>query len=152
MAFKKVKGDITEMKTDAIVNAANSQLARGGGVCGAIFRAAASDKLQEDCRKLAPCPTGQAVITDGYGLPARYIVHTVGPVWNGGGNGEEKLLRSAYTSAMEQAWRKGCRSISFPLISAGIYGYPKDEAMRVAEEAIEEFTEEHDMEVYLVMF
>ena len=87
MAFKKVKGDITEMKTDAIVNAANSQLARGGGVCGAIFRAAASDKLQEDCRKLAPCPTGQAVITDGYGLPARYIVHTVGPVWNGGGNG-----------------------------------------------------------------
>ena len=116
MAFKKVKGDITEMKTDAIVNAANSQLARGGGVCGAIFRAAASDKLQEDCRKLAPCPTGQAVITDGYGLPARYIVHTVGPVWNGGGNGEEKLLRSAYTSAMEQAWRKGCRSISLSLI------------------------------------
>ena len=152
MAFKKVKGNITEMKTDAIVNAANSQLARGGGVCGAIFRAAASDTLQEDCRKLAPCPTGQAVITDGYGLPARYIVHTVGPVWNGGGNGEEKLLRSAYTSAMEQAWRKGCRSISFPLISAGIYGYPKDEAMRVAEEAIEEFTEEHDMEVYLVLF
>ena len=92
------------------------------------------------------------MITDGYGLPARYIVHTVGPVWNGGGNGEEKLLRSAYTSAMEQAWRKGCRSISFPLISAGIYGYPKDEAMRVAEEAIEEFTEEHDMEVYLVLF
>ncbi|MEE0746247.1 MAG: macro domain-containing protein, partial [Anaerovoracaceae bacterium] len=134
------------------VNAANSQLMRGGGVCGAIFRAAASDRLQEDCRKLAPCPTGQAVITDGYGLPAKYIVHTVGPVWSGGDSGEEELLRSAYTSAMEVAWEKGCRSISFPLISSGIYGYPKNEAMRVAEEAIGDFLKDHAMEVYLVLF
>lgn len=152
MGFKIAHGDITKMDTDAIVNAANSQLMRGGGVCGAIFRAANSPKLQEDCYKLAPCPTGQAVITLGYDLPAKYIVHTVGPIWSGGGNNEEQLLYNAYANAMQVAWDHDCRSISFPLISSGIYGYPKDEAKEVAERAINDFVKEHDMEVQLVLF
>lgn len=152
MAFEIVRGDITKMKTDAIVNAANSQLMRGGGVCGAIFAAAKSAELQKECDKLAPCPTGQAVITDGYGLPARYIIHTVGPIWHGGNSGEPQLLHDAYFNALKVAKENGCRSVSFPLISSGIYGYPKDQAMQVAEEAINEFLENNEMEVFLVLF
>ena len=152
MAFEIVQGDITKMETDAIVNAANSQLQRGGGVCGAIFAAAASEQLQQDCHRLAPCPAGQAVITDGYHLPARYIVHTVGPVWHGGSQGEASLLYDAYSNAMRVAWEEGCRSIAFPLISSGIYGYPKEAAMEVAKRAIADFIREHDMDVYLVLF
>ncbi|HIU25247.1 MAG TPA: macro domain-containing protein [Candidatus Copromorpha excrementigallinarum] len=153
MPFKKVKGDITKMKTDAVVNAANSQLLRGGGVCGAIFAAADSPKLQEECLRKAPCPPGQAVVTDAYGLEAKYIIHTVGPVWKGGGHGEEKVLRSAYRSALEAAAEKNCGSVAFPLISSGIYGYPREEALRTAEETIEDFLKDKDdMEVYLVLF
>lgn len=152
MSFEVVRGDITKMKTDAIVNAANAQLMRGGGVCGAIFAAAGSPKLQEECNALAPCPTGNAVITNGFNLPAMYIVHTVGPVWNGGNDNEEELLYNAYANAMKVAWEKGCKSISFPLISSGIYGYPKDAARKVADRAINDFVKDHDMEVYLVLF
>lgn len=152
MSFEVIHGDITKMDTDAIVNAANPQLMRGGGVCGAIFAAAGSPKLQQQCNELAPCPTGTAVITDGFQLPARYIVHTVGPVWNGGHNDEESLLYNAYFNAMNIAWEKGCKSISFPLISSGIYGYPKEEAKAVAKRAINDFIKEHDMEVRLVLF
>ncbi len=152
MSFEIIRGDITEMKTDAIVNAANSQLMRGGGVCGAIFAAASAPELQEECMRLAPCPTGQAVITGGYHLPAKHIVHTVGPVWHGGGRGEAQLLHDAYANALKVAEAAGCRSISFPLISSGIYGYPASEAKEVAETAIRDFLQDHDMEVYLVLF
>ena len=151
MSFEIIHGDITEMKTDAIVNAANSQLMRGGGVCGAIFARAASKELQAECDRLAPCPTGQAVVTKGYALPAKYIVHTVGPVWRGGTDGEEQLLHDAYVNALKTAAKKGCRSIAFPLISSGIYGYPREEAMSVAKSAIEEFLTDNSMEVYLVL-
>lgn len=151
MSFEIIHGDITKMETDAIVNAANSQLARGGGVCGAIFAAAASPELQKECNELAPCPTGQAVITGGYNLKAKYIVHTVGPVWYGGEKGEAQLLHDAYTNALKAAAAKGCRSIAFPLISSGIYGYPKDQAMEVAKNAIEEFLTANDMKVYLTL-
>lgn len=152
MSFEIIRGDITEMKTDAIVNAANCQLMRGGGVCGAIFAAANAPELQEECDRLAPCPTGQAVITAGYHLPAKYIVHTVGPIWHGGGQGEQQLLYDAYANALKTARDAGCHSISFPLISSGIYGYPVEEAKEVAETAIRDFLQEHDMEVYLVLF
>lgn len=152
MSFEIIHGDITEMKTDAIVNAANSNLMRGGGVCGAIFAASDARRLQEACNRLAPCPTGQAVITDGYGLPAKHIVHTVGPVWHGGGQGEPQLLYDAYFNALKVAGKAGCRSISFPLISSGIYGYPRNEALEVAETAIRDFLKDDDMEVYLVLF
>lgn len=151
MSFKVIHGDVTKMKTDAVVNAANSQLVRGGGVCGAIFAAADSAELDEECRKLSPCPVGEAVITNGYNLPARYIVHAVGPVWRGGEHKEAELLRDAYVNALKTAQEKGCRSISFPLISSGIYGYPKDEAMKVAKDAIESFLKTNDMEVYMVL-
>ena len=152
MPFEIIHGDITEMKTDAIVNAANSNLMRGGGVCGAIFAASDAGKLQEACNRLAPCPTGQAVITDGYGLLAKHVVHTVGPVWHGGGQGEPQLLYDAYFNALKVARKAGCRSISFPLISSGIYGYPRNEALEVAETAIRDFLKDDDMEVYLVLF
>lgn len=152
MPFEIIRGDITEMETDAIVNAANCQLMRGGGVCGAIFAAARAPELQEECSRLAPCPTGQAVITPGYHLPAKYIVHTVGPVWHGGGQGERQLLYDAYANALKTAKDSGCRSISFPLISSGIYGYPVEEAKEVAETAICDFLQDNDMEVYLVLF
>lgn len=152
MSFQIVNGDITKMETDAIVNAANSQLLAGGGVCGAIFAAAGDERLQEECLKKAPCPTGEAVITNGYNLPAKYIIHAVGPVWYGGEHQEEEHLASAYRSSLETAKENGCRSIAFPLISSGIYGYPREEALRVAEKTIEAFLEENDLEVYLVLF
>lgn len=152
MPFQIVHNDITRMDTDAIVNAANGQLMMGGGVCGAIFRAAGAEQLQRECQKLAPCPTGGAVITGGHGLAARYVIHAVGPVWKGGGCGERELLAGAYTSALRLARENGCGSIAFPLISAGIYGYPRREALLVAEEAIRAFLAAEDMDVYLVVF
>ena len=156
MPFQIVHNDITKMHTDAIVNAANSRLQAGGGVCGAIFDAAGDRKLQEECNRKSPCPTGSAVITGGYGLPAKYIVHAVGPIWQGGSQGEEKLLRSAYLTSLKLAAEKGCRSISFPLISAGIYGYPKEQALQVAVSAFSRFLMEQDdgeeMDIYLVVF
>lgn len=152
MPFQIVHNDITRMHTDAIVNAANEMLREGGGVCGAIFRAAGSGGLAQECRRKAPCPTGQAVITGGYGLAARYIIHAVGPVWQGGGHGEAEALAGAYRQALLLAAEYGCESVSFPLISSGIYGYPKEQALQVATGVIREFLQEHEMEVYLVVF
>ncbi|MCL1875027.1 MAG: macro domain-containing protein [Synergistaceae bacterium] len=152
MPFEIIKGDITKLKTDAIVNAANEALKRGGGVCGAIFAAAGADELQRECDKIGECKTGEAVITKGYNLPAKHIIHTVGPVWHGGGHGEETLLRNCYRNSLLLAKKHNLESIAFPLISSGIFGYPKDEAMNVAETTINEFLNENEMNVYLVLF
>lgn len=127
--------DITTLATDAIVNAANEQLAPGGGVCGAIHRAAGPE-LAVACAALAPCPTGEARLTPGFRLPARFVIHAVGPVWRGGAAGEAALLRGAYQSAMRLAAREGLRSIAFPAISTGIYGYPLPLATEVAVGAV----------------
>lgn len=152
MGLQIVKGNIVEMGTEAIVNAANSGLMRGGGVCGAIFYAAGARELQEECSRKAPCPTGSAAVTGGYQLKAKYIIHAVGPVWNGGNYGEEKQLIRAYQSALEAAKEKNCASVAFPLISAGIYGYPRESAIRTAVLTITEFLKQNQMEVYLVLF
>jgi O-acetyl-ADP-ribose deacetylase (regulator of RNase III) len=130
-ALVAVVGDITVEATDAVVNAANEALARGGGVCGAIF-AAAGPGLAEACAAVAPCPTGDARATPGFALPARFIVHAVGPVWRDGTHGEADLLASAYIRALAVADDLGARSVSFPAISTGIFGYPLDAATEIA--------------------
>lgn len=130
---------ITELKTDAIVNAANDGLWAGGGVCGTIFRDAGYDQLTAACNKIGGCKTGNAVITPGFSLPAKYIIHAVGPVWSGGEHDEPRLLYSAYKQSLILARENGCHSIGFPLISAGIYGYPKDQAWRKALQACRDF-------------
>jgi O-acetyl-ADP-ribose deacetylase (regulator of RNase III) len=142
------------MAVDTIVNAANTDLQMGGGVCGAIFKAAGADRLQAECNKLAPIRTGDAVITSGFDLPAKYVIHTAGPVYRDGKHGEEALLRSCYRNSLEIAVQNDCESIAFPLISSGIYGYPKDEALRVATTAIQNFLfdSEYDIDVSLVVF
>ena len=153
MPFTIIRQDITRMQVDAIVNAANTDLAMGGGVCGAIFKAAGAARLQAACSQLAPIKTGEAVITPGFDLPAKFVIHAAGPVyrhWSAGEN--EQLLRSAYTESLKLAHRHHCESIAFPLISSGIYGYPKDEALQVATAAIRDFLTGHDMDVYLVIF
>lgn len=152
MPFTIVRNDITQMKVDAIVNAANAQLKRGGGVCGAIFEAAGIQQLTEACDAIGHCEPGHAVITDGFNLPAKHIVHTVGPVWEGGGNHEAQTLAQCYVSSMELARQHHLKSIAFPLISSGIYGYPKDLALEVAISAIGGYILKHDLMVYLVVY
>lgn len=140
------------MWVDAIVNAANTGLRMGGGVCGAIFNAAGAQRLQKACDELTPVQTGGAVITPGFGLPAQYVIHAVGPIY--GRQSKEQsaaLLRSAYTQSLKLAERHHCESIAFPLISSGIYGYPKDEALEVARRAIEDYLQDHDMQIYLAV-
>jgi O-acetyl-ADP-ribose deacetylase (regulator of RNase III) len=139
------------MAVDAIVNAANTALRMGGGVCGAIFSAAGASEMQAACDGLAPIRTGEAVVTPGFRLPAKFVIHTAGPVYRDGEHGEERLLRDAYTNSLKRAVEKGCRSVAFPLISSGIYGYPKEAAFSVAKSAISEFIADHDIDVYLAV-
>ena len=138
------KCSIVDLDADAIVNAANSGLWAGGGVCGAIFRAAGHDRLQAACDAIGHCETGSAVITPGFALKARYIIHAVGPIWRGGGQDEAKLLRGAYSSSLELAVKNGCRSVGFPLISSGIYGYPVKQAWQEALTACADFLSGHE--------
>ena len=152
MPFQILHNDITNMETDAIVNAANSNLIAGGGVCGAIFSKAGKDELQKECNLLSPCPVGHAVITKGYNLKSKYIIHAVGPVYKDGNSGEETYLKSAYKNSLKLAKDYNLKSIAFPLISAGIYGYPKKEALNIAVTTIKEFLQDNDMDIYLVVF
>ena len=153
MPLSFVRNDITKLEVDAIVNAANSGLRRGGGVCGAIFAAAGARELQAACDEIGHADTGTSVATPGFALPARYVIHSVGPVWQGGGAGERELLASCYRTALELARELGCASIAFPLISAGIYGYPPNQALEVATSSIRAYLEgDPDMEVTLCLF
>ncbi|MBR3746211.1 MAG: macro domain-containing protein [Selenomonadaceae bacterium] len=151
MALKFLQEDITRLEVDAIVNAANTGLLAGGGVCGAIFRAAGYNELQAACDKLSPIQTGEAVITDGFNLPAKFIIHTAGPIWNGGTSGEENLLRACYSNSLKLAVEKNLTSIAFPLISSGIYGYPPNDALAVAVDEIKNFLKQNDLEVTLTL-
>nr|MBQ6242991.1 macro domain-containing protein [Lachnospiraceae bacterium] len=137
------KISITDLDTDAVVNAANEGLRAGGGVCGAIFRAAGHRRLQAACDQIGHCDTGSAVITPGFDLPAKYIIHAVGPVWRGGRQGEPERLYGAYYRSLELAAENGCRSVGFPLISAGIFGYPLEGAWHQAVKACREFRAQH---------
>ena len=151
MPIHIIRQDITKMTCDAIVNPSNEELYPGGGV-DALIHEAAGEELTRACRALGGVSLGQAKITPGYRLPCKYVIHTAGPVWCGGGQGEEALLTSCYTECLRLAAEAGCESVAFPLISSGLYGYPKDRVMKVAIAAISDFLMEREMEVYVVVF
>ncbi len=148
-----IKADITTLEVDAIVNAANRTLLGGGGVDGAIHRAAGRELLEE-CKTLGGCNTGSAKITGGYKLPAKFVIHAVGPVWHGGNSHEDELLKSCYTTSLKLAAENGCKTIAFPNISTGVYRFPKERAAKIAIEAVTGFLKEHDLpeEIYFVCF
>ncbi len=153
MPLAALKADITTLALDAIVNAANEALAEGGGVCGAIFRAAGPADLAAACAPLAPCPPGEARVTPGFRLPARRVIHAVGPVWHGGGRGEPALLASAYRASLAALRRAGGRSIAFPAISTGIFGYPPDLATALAVRIVrEDLAGQGDLDVTFCCF
>lgn len=141
--IEAIQGDITQMQVDAIVNAANNSLLGGGGVDGAIHRAAGPDLLAE-CRELNGCATGQAKITQGYQLPAKYVIHTVGPVWHGGQDGEPELLAACYENSLQLALENQIKTIAFPAISCGVYGFPPEQAIPIAINTVKSFLIEHD--------
>ncbi|QOX63061.1 O-acetyl-ADP-ribose deacetylase [Anoxybacterium hadale] len=151
MGIGVIRGDITKLEVDAIVNAANETLLGGGGVDGAIHKAAGKDLLAE-CKTLGGCKTGEAKITNGYRLPAKYVIHTVGPVWHGGEQGEPALLAECYRNSLCLAQKNGIKTIAFPAISTGVYGYPKEQAAVIAVNTIRDFLKDHNMEIILTAF